>query len=389
MAGVTEESKLKDLYDRGGLDAVTQEIQSDLNKSKSTTLHIAVTGESGTGKSTFINALRGLGDDDEGAAPTGETETTMEPKMYQYPNQDKVTVWDLPGIGTPNFQASQYLERVKFDQYDFFIILSATRFKENDLHLAQEIQQRKKKFYFVRSKIDHDLASSKRREKSQYNEYKTLEKLRNACVESLRKEGLESPQVFLISGWNLDKFDFEKLQEVLEGDLPALKRRAFLLALPSITASIVEKKKTVMLDEIWKIALLSAAAAAVPIPGFSIACDISLLVGKLLSYHRYFGLDDDSIERLAKRVEKTTEELRSVIKTVFGAEVSASIVVKVLTKIAGAAMMASTVLSWLPLIGTVAAAGISYTTTYSMLKSAVEDMAEDSKRVLVKAFAVD
>ena len=40
------------------------------------TLNIAVTGETGAGKSSFVNAIRGLQDPDEGAAPTGVTETT-------------------------------------------------------------------------------------------------------------------------------------------------------------------------------------------------------------------------------------------------------------------------------------------------------------------------
>ncbi|XP_053477407.1 interferon-inducible GTPase 5-like [Ictalurus furcatus] len=41
-------------------------------------LNIAVTGESGSGKSTFINAFRGLGDEDEGSAETGLEETGLK-----------------------------------------------------------------------------------------------------------------------------------------------------------------------------------------------------------------------------------------------------------------------------------------------------------------------
>ncbi|KAF7652553.1 hypothetical protein LDENG_00095300 [Lucifuga dentata] len=92
------------------------------------TLHIAVTGESGVGKSTFINVLRGLEDGDKGAAKTGVTETTMKPVRYCHPAFPSVYFWDLPGIGTPRFKAKKYLKEVQFSTYDFFIIIGSNRF---------------------------------------------------------------------------------------------------------------------------------------------------------------------------------------------------------------------------------------------------------------------
>ncbi len=68
-----------------------------------------MTGESGSGKSTFVNAFRGLGDEEEGSAPTGPVETTMKPEAYLHPKYKTVKVWDLPGIGTPSFKADEYL----------------------------------------------------------------------------------------------------------------------------------------------------------------------------------------------------------------------------------------------------------------------------------------
>ncbi|CAI5695155.1 unnamed protein product [Oreochromis niloticus] len=103
-----------------------------------TQLNIAITGESGSGKSTFVNAVRELSDGDEGAAPTGVTETTSEVKPYPHPNYPNVTFWDLPGIGTTSF--------LGFKKFEFFIIISDTRFRENDVKLAQEIHKMKKKF---------------------------------------------------------------------------------------------------------------------------------------------------------------------------------------------------------------------------------------------------
>ncbi|KAL1276411.1 hypothetical protein QQF64_036034 [Cirrhinus molitorella] len=68
-------------------------------------LNIGVTGESGSGKSTFVNAFRGLGDEEEGSAKIDVVETTMKPEVYAHPKYNNVKKWDLPGIGTPYFKS--------------------------------------------------------------------------------------------------------------------------------------------------------------------------------------------------------------------------------------------------------------------------------------------
>lgn len=146
-------------------------------------LNIAVTGESGSGKSTFINAFRGLGDEDEGSAATGVVETTTEPTPYSHPKFPNVKMWDLPGIGTPRFKADEYLKKVQLERYDFFIIIATDRFRECHASLAKEIQKMNKKFYFVRSKIDSNIEAEKR--KKTFNKEKTLDKIRENCITGL------------------------------------------------------------------------------------------------------------------------------------------------------------------------------------------------------------
>ena len=143
-------------------------------------LNIAITGESGVGKSAFVNAFRGIDNADERAAPTG-VETT-KPESYPHPIYPNVTLWDLPGVGTSKFPADQYLKHSWFENVDFFIIVSAGRFRENDARLAQEIKKMDKNFYFVRSKIDNNLSDAKRSQR-EYDEEKTLQKIRENCIQ--------------------------------------------------------------------------------------------------------------------------------------------------------------------------------------------------------------
>ncbi|CAI5781149.1 interferon-inducible GTPase 5-like [Podarcis lilfordi] len=59
------------------------------------TLDIAIVGDSGVGKSSLVNALRNMADD-EGAAAVDVIKDTREPTGYLYSQYPDVTLWDLP-----------------------------------------------------------------------------------------------------------------------------------------------------------------------------------------------------------------------------------------------------------------------------------------------------
>ncbi|KAM9164526.1 verrucotoxin subunit beta-like isoform 5-T10 [Pangshura tecta] len=184
---------------------------------KITRLHVALTGESGSGKSSFLNAFRGLNEDDEGAAKTGVLETGREPTPYQHPKHPNVTIWDLPGFGTPSFPSHTYTKSVNFNHYDLFIIVFSIRFSSCHQILATEIRRMGKKYYYVRSRVDVDLAYAMRRKP--YSEQRVLQEIRDDCIKRMKEVGETSPQVFLISCWDPEKYDFPLLQETLEKEI--------------------------------------------------------------------------------------------------------------------------------------------------------------------------
>ncbi|KAG5856166.1 hypothetical protein ANANG_G00005160 [Anguilla anguilla] len=207
----------------------------------------------------------------------------------------QVKVWDLPGIGTPNFKADEYLQKVEFQRYDFFIIIISERFKVSNVQLATEIQHMKKRFYFVRSKIDNSIDAEKR--KKGFDKDKTLSLIRQDCIKVSTCSSTTS------CSWRRR-----------ERELPKHKQRVLLLSLPNITLDINQRKKEALQANIWKMALLSGAIGTVPIPGVSMAVD----------------------------------------------EISADVVIKLLTKFAGAGLMLLEYwVSTIPVFGSMAAAGIS------------------------------
>ncbi|XP_030649194.1 interferon-inducible GTPase 5-like [Chanos chanos] len=381
-----ELQKMKRELEGKNLPEAVQKIKNLLEEQDHVELNIAVTGESGSGKSSFINAFRGIGDDEENSAKTGVVETTMEPKAYPHPKYTNVKLWDLPGIGTENFKASQYLETVGFQKYDFFIIVASARFRECHAQLASEMIKMKKKFYFVRSQIDNSIKCEKR--KKGFDQNKTLNDIRADCQKGLQKFALSSTHIFLISSFEPELYDFGHLQETLASELSEQKRHVLMLALPNVTSGIIEKKKEELEANIWKVALLSAGAAAVPVPGLSIAVDVGILVKEIERYTTAFSFDEESLKRASARSGRSLEEIREVLKSPLmkGMSIHALVMMLLGSAVLVAEETAERVLSFIPILGSLAAGTLSFVTVRHMLQKCLNEMAEDAETLLKMTF---
>ncbi|XP_015271865.1 PREDICTED: interferon-inducible GTPase 5-like [Gekko japonicus] len=379
-------AKLRDDLMYRSLEEVTEDIRQELDELQNVKLDIAITGVSGAGKSSLVNALRGMADYEEGAAKVGIIQTTMECHAYPHPLFPNVTIWDLPGIGTPEFRPKEYLEKVNFSQYDFFMIVTSERFTENDALLAQEITKMKKTFYFVRSKMDVSMAAEIR--DPNFNKDKSIQKIRRYCYDNLTKAGESNPRVFLVSRQNLSMYDFPDLQETLENNLDDLKRHALILAMPLFSRTILKKKKAAMEALIWKLAIVSCAIGALPVPGLSLVCDLGILVGALLHFYKVFGLDEASLRRVAKVFGKDYQVLKSAIKkSPMSSEITPKFVAGLLARslLWATVSVIELVLDIVPVLGSLFGGVSSFVTTFFMLRSFLKDIVEDAENVRAKA----
>ena len=77
-------------------------------------INLAVVGNRGDGKDSFINSLRGLGPGDEGAAPASTPVASEDVAGYPDPKHPDFRLWDLPPVpDTSPFEPEGYMDRDK------------------------------------------------------------------------------------------------------------------------------------------------------------------------------------------------------------------------------------------------------------------------------------
>lgn len=187
-------------------------------------INFAVAGSGGVGKSTLINTLRGLKAKDPLAAKVGAKETTMEAMDYRFPsatqpfasltNLDKVSLWDLPGVGTEAFPAETYVRQMGLRYFDGVLIVTAERFTQNDIMLMNALKEFDVPFYMVRNKSDQAL-------EMEFQEYGRAE---GAVLTELReyyKEQNVASRLYFISAAKVEnnRLDFDELLFQIASDL--------------------------------------------------------------------------------------------------------------------------------------------------------------------------
>ncbi len=182
-------------------------------------------------------------DGDEKAAKTGVVETTRVPTRFEHPTNPNIRFWDLPGIGTPNYRELEvFCEKVAIKQYDTFLIICAKRFTENDAQLARKVKSLGKSFFFVRTKIDNDKRSEKRKLKAAFDEEKMLKTIRNDCAENLKKFNFSEEKIFLVSSWDKTKWDFERLKKAILDQLPSKQKESLAFSMRTHSEDMLSEK---------------------------------------------------------------------------------------------------------------------------------------------------
>jgi predicted GTPase len=285
-------------------------LDRELNDWKNVKINLAVFGTSGTGKSSFINTVLGLTADDEGSAPVGVKETTEEVKDYPHPQYPNLVLWDLPGVGTPNFNRENYFRKININLFDYFIFMTSDRFRDDDFWFAQELNAKDKLFYFVRNKVGQDIDNNKHDHPKSHTESKVLDDIRQNCEYNLNKLNLERTiDVYLIDLHEPEKYDFEHLMDQLVNDTSEKKKEALTLSMTRLTKDMILRKKEILSERIHTLSLMSGVTGAIPVPLMDSFVDIGILIEETTFYKTQFGLSEEMLEAYSQRSEITVDQL--------------------------------------------------------------------------------
>ncbi len=186
-----------------------------------------------------------LKDDDDGAAKVDVVEATAAPKEYEYPDNNMIRLVDLPGIGTPDFpDLETYCKKVGLENYDTFLIFTKDRFTINDLRLAEKVKSFGKSFFLIRTKIDADLTP--KTGKAPINEEQMLKKIRKNLTDNVKDLISSEKEIFLLSNYDKNKWDFEPLVKAIGNALPVLQREVLLLSLSNLTRGCIKRNAMIL-----------------------------------------------------------------------------------------------------------------------------------------------
>jgi predicted GTPase len=182
-----------------------------------------------------------LKDDDDDAAEVGVTETTTAPTEYKHPDNPMISFLDLPGIGTPKFpDLRTYCEKVSFEDYDTFLIFTEGRFRQVDLDLAKKVKAIGKSFFLVRTHIDEACNGRS------INEPEILKVIGENCMKNVKALISSEEEIFLISNYHKDKWDFDRLIAAISDVLPVRQRECLTLSLTNVTRECLKRKAKIL-----------------------------------------------------------------------------------------------------------------------------------------------
>lgn len=126
-------------------------------------LHFAICGSTGSGKSSLINAFRGIEAWNPGAAPIGFVQATTSTARYPDTRSGmpyELFVWhEIPCPDTVSATSSQYFTEQGLYIFDFVVLVYDTRFTEMDAKILEDCHKFGVPVFIVRSKASQRIQS--------------------------------------------------------------------------------------------------------------------------------------------------------------------------------------------------------------------------------------
>lgn len=327
-------------------------------------------GPSGSGKSSLMNAIAG-----EKIAAAGVVEMTLDPQEYIHKG---IIFVDLPGCGTVKWPQDTYIERLNLTTYDFFLLVTAERFRESDVFLFNELLRLKKPCFVIRNKFDTAI------EDGLYDNDQSEEEVREIIISNIR-ENLKisrSEAIYLTSARYPEKHDLKLLLADIQKSLQGIKEERFVADMGAYSEDALKKKRKLAESRIMLYSVLAAFNGVNPIPGVDIAVDLSLLLKFGNEVANIYGITSKQFDYI-KRLLGANAIPGLVAKiTQFSAKYLAKEGLVLLLKKKAVRDVAKQLAKRMPIVGPLAGAGIGGVATFLLCEQIVKEADELASEVL-------
>lgn len=341
-------------------------------------INLAVVGDRGGEKAIFINSLCGLGPEDDAAAPSPSTVAPNEVACYLNPKHPDFRLWDLPPVPSMSpFKAEGYMDKVKFLRHNAVFMTFTHTPEPNSVKVfleARSLQQQT--VYFILFAFAKDTE-------------KCLEEKKKASLEVLTSHGVAQPKVYVVRPSTLENFDFPGLLEDMGRDLPEIRAHALLLALPTLTSTLVTQKKEAFKALVWAAASLSGGVSAIPVPFVASMVDSSIAVRILTKAQLSLCLDNESVERLARQRGMEPTRLKGLRTCALSVEVTKGEVKKRLAAAEKDLATVSSKLVEMAMPRHARSASRSFTAMLQALNGAIDEMAADAEKIVTAVLGLE
>lgn len=347
---------------------VRDQLEATKQKFEQATVRLGVIGQSGSGKSSLINAIVGQ----PVAAVGALIETTQEPQEVPL---DGLIFVDLPGCGTPTWPQESYVQRLRLlDSYDGFILVTAHRLTECDAMLFQELSRRAKKPCFVvRSHFDRAVAAHAESE------------ARAVIATHTRRQLQADPDlpIYMVCSVGSQHYDLEKLILDIRRSLPEWKQIRFIMAAHAYGEETLRQKREAAKKVVGVYAGLAAANALNPIPGLDVGVDLGLLTTMARHVISTYGLRPEQVESLKNQAQVRTVVYKGIhqVAEQFTPYLTEKFVAAALKRM-GMEVAVRNTAKWLPVVGTVVSAGVGYQLAYRFGEQLIGDCEAAARAVL-------
>ncbi|XP_063411186.1 interferon-gamma-inducible GTPase 10-like [Mytilus trossulus] len=377
----------KEFIAQTGIAFLSDFIRIKSNEWKNANIQIGIFGESGSGKSTFLNTFRGLKRGDEGFADQGyKGNTTKKATKYTIKDNPNITFTDGVGCGTIQYERGyEYLKSLEIENLDFVLLMSNKNFSQDDAWFAREIRKMGKPLFFVRTKFDEILRSAKVDGITGQNIY---EEIVTVCAENIKDSGIPTTSIFIISNYDPSVGDFDKLIHAIFKTLTQNKREALLYCIPPLSHQVIKEKKVELIRRANRVAFLSAAGAAIPLPMLEIL-NVNMLQGEIRFYMKEFSLTEEIIKNTCNKLKIVQKELMSLLPH-FQSLLMEGIREMVLKSIQSVLaektteVMAKRFLKFIPFVGTILSSSITFIACLKMLHKEIDELEKEAHTLLDK-----